>query len=308
MDAHLDSQFLDRVRRAYCAALGQSGPAHGSIWEEIDGRRADIHAALVADNNFDLREIFANPAATDLYYGCDTLCRAQGAAIRPEDFVEEALKSGHARYASYQATRIAALLDQAGPRAVVEIGPGMGRAAYFSYRAGITDYSTIDLPLGIVAQACFLARALGPGALWFDGETAADANVGKIKLFFAGRPPRGHYGAALNVDSMTEMPRDIAFDYACWLGDVAHFFLSINHQSNVFTVATLMAAAGAKRLSRRHERPDGYGKHLHYVEEVYALRPVKAAGVRRRAFRYVTGVLARQNYYGTKLKRLVGAR
>ena len=181
---YLDEKFLNRVRRAYRAAIAVSGDA-GQVWAPIDSRRNDVHSALLHHQNDALRTIFADPTATDLYYGCDNLCRSI-TQVEPALFVEAALASGRGRYAARKAEQMAALLAKGSVSSVVEIGPGMGRAAFFAYRLGIIDYSTIDLPLGIAAQACFLARVLGPDKLWFDGE-ASELATGKVKLFCAGK-------------------------------------------------------------------------------------------------------------------------
>jgi len=282
MQPHLDEQFLNRVRRAYHSAITVSGDA-GQVWAPIDSRRNDVHSALLHHQNDALRAIFADPTATDLYYGCDNLCRSI-TQVEPTLFVEAALASGRGRDAARRAEQMAALLAKGSVSSVVEIGPGMGRAAFFAYRLGIIDYSTIDLPLGIAAQACFLARALGPDKLWFDGE-ASELATGKVKLFCAGKLPSGRYGVALNVDSMTEMPWHVAFGYVRWLGQHADLFLSVNHARNRFTVAELMAFAGMKCQARSAPfNPEGYVPGCFYREELYALRPIRAASVRSGAF------------------------
>jgi len=250
----------------------------------IDERRADVHAALMADGDDALRAIFFDPTSTDLFYGCDNLCRSI-TQVEGALFVETALADGRGRAAANRAEQISALLAGLSASSVVEIGPGMGQVAFFAHRLGIVDYSTIDLPLGIVAQACFLARVLGPDQLWFDGE-AGEPPTGKVKLFCPGRLPSGRYGLALNVDSITEMSEHVAFGYARWLGQHAQVFLSINHPRNSFTVAELMAFAGMKCQRRSAPfDPVGYVPGLGYREEQYSLRQMRAARVRRGAFR-----------------------
>jgi hypothetical protein len=298
MLAYLEDAFLDRVRRTYRLALtAAAGRPVGSIWSPIDARRADIHAALLDENNDGLREIFANPTATDLFYGCDGLCRSLGGQIAPEAFTEAAIAGGRGRFAAYQTECIAALLGEADASSVVEIGPGMGRVAFFAYSMGITDYTTIDLPLGIVAQTCFLSRALGPDKLWLAGEAEQFA-AGRIKLFFAGQRPARRYAVALNVDSMTEMPSRDAFDYASWLNEHAQIFLSINHPKNAFTVAELMRFAGMKRARKSSLPPNEGYADVGYFEEVYLPkeRPRSSAYTRREAFRIYVGLRQRLRY------------
>ena len=225
MQPYLEDSFLNRVRRAYRCAIAIEHKAAGLIWSPINESRADIHSALLAEGNCGLRAIFIDPAATDLFLGvAEELCRTRGSTVGPEAFMQVALNGARTKYAASQIPSVAALLAKAGVRSVVEIGPGMGRLALSAVRCGITDYTTIDLPLGVVVQACFLARALGPDKLWFDGEPGETA-PGKIKLFSAGRLPNAaNYGLAVNIDSMTEMPWHTAFDYAQCLGSARDFF------------------------------------------------------------------------------------
>ena len=208
VEPYLSDPFLDRVRAAYGRAIAATKPARGQ-WAAHDQRRADVRAALLADNNDALRSIFADPTTTDLYFGVDRLCRSLVRLNEASQFIFEALNAGdvRARCAAYQIDRVQQIDSTA--RTIVEIGPGMGRAAYHGHLAGL-DYTTVDLPLGIVAQACFLGRALAPDALWFAGEDQIPQD-GRIKLLY-GTPDR-NFDMALNVDSITEMPHSIAFDY-----------------------------------------------------------------------------------------------
>src|ERR1051326_6870668 len=197
MEAYLSDAFLDRVRAVYRRAITETKPAVGQ-WASHDERRADVHAALLAVDHEALRAIFNDPTTTDLYYGVDRLCRSHVRLNDGSEFIFEALNVAdpRARCAAYQIDR----LRQIDPtvRTVIEIGPGMGRAAYHGHLAGL-DYTTIDLPLGIVAQACFLGRALGPDALWFAGEDHV-ASDGRIKLLYAA--PSRRFDIVLNVDSI----------------------------------------------------------------------------------------------------------
>ena len=240
--AHLSGPFLDRVRRSYKLALGASNTRHGRMWDNIDERRASVHAALLAKADDDLRNIFADPLSTDLFYGCDNLCQsmlggnfddpgivnyysdvarsdlfflAQALKIDKGDLAsfdhENALRDadqllnqailfptlfrgelglrttrGIASYraiqAVYQTWRTLSLLTDCDQKSVIEIGPGMGRTAYYAYRAGLTDYTTVDLPMGMVAQACFLGAALGPEKIWMPGDNDALAE-GQMPYF-----------------------------------------------------------------------------------------------------------------------------
>ncbi len=60
MLSSLDSDYLGRVKRTYRLAVSECTPA-GPVWAPIDARRADIHAAMLAETDNDLRNIFSDP-------------------------------------------------------------------------------------------------------------------------------------------------------------------------------------------------------------------------------------------------------
>jgi len=249
--------FLARVKRAYRHALLRDGPPpRRSIWGAIGTRQADVHAALMAEDHTRLRAIFSDPGSTDLFYGVDNLCRsvpvdenaAAGLASQAEHLFTAAdlhtkrfafpnpfkgecgFDTGHG-VASYrailsaaQAMRVRALAT--GP--VIEIGPGLGRVALHARQLGIRDYTTVDLPMGIVAQACFLGASAGPDAIWFQTDEFPPGD--RIRLMTFGdvkRSPR-QYSLALNADSIVEMDFSSAARYAIWVRRNADAFLSIN--------------------------------------------------------------------------------
>ena len=262
MEAYLSDAFLDRVKAAYRRAIAATKPAVGQ-WASHDERRSDVHAALLDSGNEALRLIFTDPTTTDLYYGVDRLCRSHVRLSEPSDFIFEALNVAdpRARCAAYQIDRLKQIDPTA--RTVVEIGPGMGRTAYHGHLAGL-EYTTIDLPLGIVAQACFLGRALGPDALWFADEDGIPQH-NRIRLFYS--VPNRRFDMALNVDSITEMPTAVAFNYFRWIAGHARYLLSINHDKNPFTVAELAAFSAPTEIVVRQPCPVWNG----YMEEAFLL-------------------------------------
>jgi hypothetical protein len=267
MEAYLSDAFLDRVRRAYRRALDAGARTRGRIWRKIDARRRDVHEALLADGNDALRGIFADPVATDLYFGVDNLCRSHMESSKGQPFLPLAFQSIRALRAQYQVERLLAALGSINGKSVVEIGPGMGHCAYYAFQAGVTDYATIDLPLGMVAHARFLAEALGPDKIWMVGEPGGTAN--QIKLYSTVDVPRRTFDVVLNVDSMTEMSLAAAMNYIAWINRHSRLFLSMNHELNPFTVASIAhCRLAGKRLERRPV-PDREG----YFEEVFSIDP-----------------------------------
>jgi hypothetical protein len=215
------------------------------------------------------------------------------------------LSSWGALEALYQTWRMLALLrtlsgtsgGTSNGASVFEIGPGMGRAALFAVRAGIADYTTVDLPLGVVRQACFLGAVLGPDKLWFAGEPAELA-AGRIKLLSVSDPlPSLCFDLVVNVDSMTEIPVDAAAAYLRWIEHHARLFYSLNHDRNDFTVTQLVNYMRWRPSERRPwvMQPGGY------VEEVFAfdaaidptINPAMASRWRPRLDLYLAAAYAR---------------
>jgi hypothetical protein len=343
-DGYLGDVFLDRVKRAYRFAVEGYSGSSVSLWGQINELQKPVHAALLANENDALRSVFANPVASDLFYGVDNLAwsiaeqwklnadTARSAALSsradiarlaealgtrriwlpiggehsmaekvdpatfdfekaledlermlgwrikfPNPFEGEygletsrGLASYRAIQAIYQAQRIREELVHTDKQSILEIGPGMGRTAYYAHVAGVRDYTTVDLPMGIVAQSCFLGATLGPDALWLQGERAS-MGAGRIRFYsgFSLARIQSTFGVVLNVDSITEMEHGSALTFLQWITSHCDTFLSINHEANSVLVAQI--ARDIFPRSYRHRNP--YWMREGYVEEVFKRRP-----------------------------------
>ena len=174
--------------------------------------------------------------------------------------------SFRAVHAVYQAHRLVAELKGSASAAILEIGPGRGRTAYYARMAGLKNYTTVDLPLGVVAQACFLAATLGTDAIWMVGDNPAEA-PGRIRLLpsTVALPEGERFALILNVDSLTEMDDAAAVGYCDYIEKHADIFLSVNHEVNNLTVAKLR---GKMFSSARYSRMP-YWMRNGYVEEIF---------------------------------------
>jgi hypothetical protein len=143
--------------------------------------------------------------------------------------------------AMYQAWRIRKLAG-VGAR-VLEIGAGLGRTALYAHALGISDYTLVDIPISTVAQRYFLGRCGVPAKFMAPEEFLRSTE---------------RYDLIVNVDSLTEMDRAIAEGYVEAIRARAGAFLSINHESNAFTVRELVGGMS------RHP----YWLRRGYVEEV----------------------------------------
>jgi hypothetical protein len=163
--------------------------------------------------------------------------------------------------AIYQAYRIAELVKGNDSARVLEIGGGLGRTAYYATKFGVRDYTMIDLPMTGVAQSYFLGRSLGEDAIQLYGESRkAGMRILPPASFFEASDK---YDLILNVDSMTEMAFETASQYWQQIRERTPLFLSINHESNDFTVRDLYVAS---RISRVLRSP--YSMRRGYIEEL----------------------------------------
>jgi len=171
------------------------------------------------------------------------------------------IASHRAIHAVYGAWRTRELAAEFGSR-ILEIGPGLGRSAFFARTMGLTDYTIVDLPLTSVAQALFLAHALGEEAVTLTGEEPADGKIAIVTSNFLREMGRS-FDLCVNVDSLTEMSLKDARSYAALARDCGAAFLSINHEANKHTAAEVLGTA----LRRRYRFP--YWLRPGYAEELF---------------------------------------
>ncbi len=161
-------------------------------------------------------------------------------------------RSTTAIYLAYRARQL--LQGVANPR-VLEIGPGMGRSAYYAARLGIGHYSVVDLPFPAgVLQSYFLMRTLGPDKVQLSGETipAASVRVMEPSEFLEGSE---RYDLIINNDSITEIGHAQASLYFDKITVSTPLMFSINHESNLFRLRDLIAQR-RDRISRYDRHPD----------------------------------------------------
>lgn len=289
-----DDAFLDRVKRAYRAAVAaSSAPFRFSVWGKIGRKQEDVHNALMIDGNTKLRAIFSDPSSSDLFYGADNLCRAvidgginETALIVqakvlverlsiseftfPNPFPNEMGYETPAGVISYRAalavSQAMKVKELAGIRAsVLEIGPGLGRTAYHARELGISNYTTVDLPIGMVAQSCFLGATIGPDNIWFATDNTPSANRIRLLTMPDLLREKARYDFVLNVDSIVEMPPLTALRYALWIRRNAATFLSINREYRRMKVRYLaMACFPFSRVSQQ-----AYPFRTGYVEDLF---------------------------------------
>tara|TARA_B100000989_G_C19517322_1_gene462337 strand:+ start:1201 stop:2400 length:1200 start_codon:yes stop_codon:yes gene_type:complete len=165
--------------------------------------------------------------------------------------------------AIYQAMQVSKLGQN-----ICEIGPGLGRTAYFSKLLGVKKYTLVDLPISSLTQSYYLINSLPNEKISFTGEP--DLNEGiEFRLpddFFKSNQ---NYDLVLNVDSITEIDKEIAKDYLKEIIKRSKYFLSINHESNKFTVRSLVSELKSFKLLSIHRswiRP-GYLEELYEIEK-----------------------------------------
>lgn len=322
---------IARIKAMYRYVMPSfSGSGTSDLWNMISHKQANIHEALMADDD-SLAELLDNPGSTYLYYGIDNIYPESMAGSRDSaEALEKKIAAllvvladaiGATRYwnpaggalfknrepkqvqtideilsaiekvvgtrlhfaspfpgeiglltsrgritfravqALYQAYRIKTVAMKDHVRGM-EIGGGSGRTAYFSSMLGMKDYTLVDLPMTLVAQAAFLSATLGPDAVWMAGEPESNQK-GCIRLVppsFVSKTSE-KFDVVLNADSFTEMDQEHAQNYIDFASKNAAALVSINHEANKFTVAQISPKLACIRSP--------YWLRPGYVEEVY---------------------------------------
>lgn len=139
----------------------------------------------------------------------------------------------------YQGWRIARASQGNPDFKVMEIGAGLGRAAYYARLFGVKNYTIVDIPLTNVAQSYYLGHVLGDDALLIGSETTQSESGLRILSSVDFENHNEQYDLIFNCDSMPEMPRQVAQSYWDFARKATKCFLSINHEHNAFTVREL---------------------------------------------------------------------
>lgn len=148
---------------------------------------------------------------------------------------------------------------------VCEIGPGLGRTAYWAHKLGVKDYSLVDLPMTTMSQGFYLSLLLGSGSVVLPWELRS--NPDQIKIYHPDEyfMNKQRFDFTLNVDSITEFGVELAGRYLKKIEDSSDFFLSINHESNEYSVNQLISNKHA------HLRYPFWIRNG-YVEELYKIK------------------------------------
>lgn len=145
------------------------------------------------------------------------------------------IASYRAIHALYTALQARMLLKGRENPAVLEIGAGVGRTAYFANRLGITDYTIVDLPFTAISQGYYLMQTLGGEKVSLSGEAQPDSTV-KVLTPDEFLGTTKHYDLIINIDSFTEIDSDVADGYWKKMEQCADRFWSVNHEVNPRTV------------------------------------------------------------------------
>jgi hypothetical protein len=171
--------------------------------------------------------------------------------------------SSRALGALYQTWRIMTLVKGSDRPKVLEIGAGLGRTAYYSYKAGIRDFTIIDLPMANIAQANFLGRVLPEQAISLAGER----DRGEIIIEDVSWAPAADdwFDLVMNIDSLTEMDRGHAERYIEITKDRTGIFFSVNKETNSFTVKELWGDTERTTIRNKYCLRAGYIEEIIYL-------------------------------------------
>ncbi len=181
------------------------------------------------------------------------------------------IASYRAPQAIYQAWKIKQLVKDIPHPRILEIGAGLGRTAYYASQLfDIKDYTIMDLPFTALSSSYFLMRTLGENRVVLSGEDSSKASD-CIKIIAPDEflTSLESYDLILNVDSLTEMDPKIALNYWKKIQVSTSIFLSINHESNPFTVQEFIDSSD---LVLSNDRTP-FWMRQGYVEEIVRFYP-----------------------------------
>jgi len=143
------------------------------------------------------------------------------------------LVSDRAIHAIYLAFRMVQLSQQPpGRSCFLEIGGGLGRAAYYSHRLGVRQYVIVDIPVTLACAAYFLMCSVGPERIALPGEggeaTAAICLMAPEDFL----KHRKNYDVAASVDAITEFALETSRKYLMKVAESSPVMMSINHELN----------------------------------------------------------------------------
>lgn len=127
---------------------------------------------------------------------------------------------------------------QAGAQAVLELGGGLGYAAYYAALLGIRDYTIVDIPLTLVASGHFLGLTTGEDKVLLYGEEDDGSRIFRL-LPPQAFPAEKRFDLVVNMDSFPEFGLDMAREYVGKIKKSTKRFLSVNHECEKYTVREL---------------------------------------------------------------------
>ena len=149
---------------------------------------------------------------------------------------------------------------------ICEIGPGLGRTAYYAMLLGAERYTLVDIPISSFVQGGFLGDMFDKEDL---GLSSEDWQSKKIQIISPSQFFESHqkYDVIINVDSLTEIGQETARDYIDHIKHCSKTFISINHERNEFTVNGIMTDNSDFQLLQKSRCWIRRG----YVEEIYRI-------------------------------------
>ncbi len=167
----------------------------------------------------------------------------------------------------YHAIKVKEIYNLINGKNILEIGAGVGRTAYFSYKIGMTNYTIVDIPMSLVGSACYLAATLGEDAIWLEGEPENDRK-GKISLISPTKllSSQKDFDVVINIDSFTEMPLEVFTQYINYSSKHSKILYSVNHEYNQYSVVDIVT-----KVTKEKVNPLRFASALRegYVEEIY---------------------------------------
>ena len=153
----------------------------------------------------------------------------------------------------YTAWRCKEILKDVKNPSICEIGPGIGKSAYYAYLMGIKSYTLIDLPHINVLQGFYLIKCLPSANIVLYGEMSKTKNnlIRILPDWSLSTVPDKAFDLSLNQDSFAEIDKQTVIDYLRQTRvHTKKYFLSINQESqNTMMIGELRQNIVSKLVS-----------------------------------------------------------
>lgn len=250
----------------------------GYIWKAITSTiQQPLIQALVAEDEGQVESLLSNSIQRNGQHGIEDIVNWQHYA-NGNPYVRQCIESGLIMtlpdflgfnnrmgapmgFVSHSVVSLLIRQHNAGnyPKSMLEIGPGLGFMAVAMFRAGVRDYTIIDLPSNAVVAAHVIMKCVGEENVWLYGEPEADRAIKFLPSTNYLAAAVRTYDVIYNKNSFPEIGTEEQDKYIALFASClapSGFLFSANHENRPPSQRPLpVAMKGQTELRLTHREP-----------------------------------------------------